>query len=100
LIRDPQGDGINEVIINKNHAPSRLLDRIRSFDKGEVYSLVWDEGSLLTSWKTREVNGYISDFQVKDADNDGNVELVVATVDFGDIFDKKIKSNILFFELF
>jgi TolB-like protein len=100
LIRDPQGDGINEVIINKNHAPSRLLDRIRSFDKGEVYSLVWDEGSLLTSWKTREVNGYISDFQVKDADNDGNVELVVATVDFGDTFDKKIKSNILFFELF
>jgi len=100
LVRESERDGISEVIINKNYAPSRILDRVRSFDKGEVYSLVWDEGSLLTSWKTREVNGYISDFQVKDADNDGEVELVMATVDLGSALDKKVKSNILFFKLF
>jgi hypothetical protein len=67
---------------------------------GEVYSLIWQEGYLDTQWKTREINGYISDFQVKDVDNDGDEELVVAVVDLGSITDRKVTSNILFFKLF
>ena len=79
ITKDLYGDGFYEVIINKNlTSGTRLFDRVRSFDKGEIYSLVWDEDNLITNWKTREINGYISDFQVKDADNDGEEELVVA----------------------
>ena len=54
----------------------------------------------VTNWKTREIKGYITDFQLKDADNDGEEDLVVAVVDTGGMFDRKATSNILFFKLF
>jgi hypothetical protein len=62
--------------------------------------LVWDEGGFTTNWKTKEINGYISDFQIKDIDNDGDEELVVAVIDLGNVLDRKGTSNILIFKLF
>jgi len=100
IAKDLDGDGLKEVIINKNHRTSTLTDRARNFEMGEIYSLIWQDGYLDTHWKTREINGYISDFQLKDVDNDGDEELVVASVDFGSITDRKVTSNILFFKLF
>ncbi len=100
IAKDLDGDGLKEVIINKNHRSSKLSDRVRSYEMGEIYSLVWQDGYLDTQWKTREINGYISDFQVKDVDNDGEEELVVAVVDLGTIAERKVTSNILFFKLF
>ena len=101
VVRDLDGDGINEVIINQNQSSSsRLFDKIRFFDKGEIHNLVWEDGTLTTDWKTREINGYISDYQIKDVDNDGEEELVVSAVDLGGTFDRKGTSNILFFKLF
>jgi hypothetical protein len=106
ITRELDGQGLYEVIVNKNGTSgTRLFDKARSFDKGEIYGLVWEENTLETVWKTRELDGYIADFQVKDADNDGEEELVVALVfpsEAGDkgAFDKKPRSNILFFKLF
>jgi len=100
LIKDLDGDGIREIIINKNYSPTRMFERVRNFDLGEIYSLVWEDGSLTTQWKTREINGYIVDFQIKDADNDGNEDLVVAVVNPEGVADRKGTSNILFFKLF
>lgn len=100
LIKDLDGDGIREVIINKNYSPTRMFERVRNFDLGEIYSLVWEDGRLTTQWKTREINGYIVDFQIKDADNDGNEDLVAAVVNSEGVTDKKGTSNILFFKLF
>jgi len=100
ITKDLDEDGLKEIIINKNHRESRLLERVRSFETGEIYSLIWREGSLDTYWKTREINGYISDFQIRDVDNDGEEELVVAVVNPGGTFDRKGTSNILFFKLF
>jgi hypothetical protein len=100
------GHGLCEVIINKNSTSgTRLFDRVRNFDRGEVYGLAWDENTFATNWKTREISGYISDFQVKDADNDGEEELVLAVVvppepGLEGVFSKKARSNILFFKLF
>jgi TolB-like protein len=100
IAKDLDGDGLKEVIINTNRRSSRLSERARNFETGEIYSLVWQDGYLDTHWKTREINGYISDFQVKDVDNDGDEELVVAVVDFGSMMGPKVTSNILFFKLF
>ena len=100
IARDLDGDGLKEVIINKNHRSSRLTERSRYYEMGEIYSLVWQDDYLDMHWKTREINGYISDFQVKDVDNDGDEELVVAVVDLGTLTDRKVTSNILFFKLF
>jgi len=100
IVKDLDGDGQKEVIVNKNHPSSRLFERIRNYETSEIYSLVWQDSYLDTHWKTREINGYFSDFQVKDVDNDGDEELVVAViVEVGSI-TKQGTSNILFFELF
>jgi TolB-like protein len=100
LIRDLDGDGKSEVIVSNNQATMEMFERARSFEKGEIYSLYWDDGSLTTNWKTREIKGYINDFQIKDADNDGEEDLVVAVVEPGGMLDRKSTSNILFFKLF
>jgi hypothetical protein len=101
LIKDLDGDGLNEVIVNKNiSSTTDFVKKLRWYEKGEIYDLVWDEGTFITNWKTKEINGYISDFQIKDADNDGDEELVVAVIDLGSITDRKGTSKILIFKLF
>ena len=107
LIKDLNGDGFPQIIVNKNDPTTRLFEKAKTYEKGEIYCLIWDEGDLVTSWKTRSFKGYIADFQVKDVDNDGNEELVFAVVgkdDTGEgisglLSDKKI-SNVYFFKLF
>lgn len=103
LVRDLDGDGINEVIINKNNPSGlKLFDRLRSFDSGEIYNLIWEEDGLVTNWRTRELKGYIADFQVKDADNDGSEDLVVGVVEStrGAIAGGEGSSQLIFFKLF
>ncbi len=100
LVKDLDGDGVKEIIVNRNERSTKFLDRVRNYETGEIYSLVWQDGTLSTQWRTREINGYITDFQLKDVDNDGDEELVVAVVDLGSITDRKSTSSILFFKLF
>jgi len=101
LVLDLDGDGRVEVIVNKNHfTGGRLLDRVRLYEKGEVYNLVWDGLMLTENWRTREIPGYIADYQVKDFDNDGEKELVVAMVSQSKLLQRSTDSHILFFELF
>ncbi len=105
LIKDLDGDGLPEVIVNKNELASGItFDKIRVFEKGEIHDLIWDQDYLTTSWKTREIRGYIADYQIKDVDNDGEEELVVAAVapeeGVTGFLSKTAKSNILFFKLF
>lgn len=107
LIKDLEGDGIPQVIVNKNEPVTRLSQRARTYETGEINCLIWDQSELATAWKTRSFKGYIPDFQVKDVDNDGNEELVFAVVGpdeteegiTGLLSDKKI-SSIYFFKLF
>ena len=101
VIKDLDGDGLSEVMVNKNSVSGlRLLERVRSFDRGEIHNLVWYENALDTNWKTKEIEGYISDFQVKDSDNDGEPELVVAVIDFGGPAARTGTSKIYFYKLF
>ncbi len=106
LVRDLNGEGIPQVIINKNEfLTGRTFRRVRAYEKGEIYNLGWEEDGLTTNWKTREMNGYIADYQVRDADNDGNLELVVAVVAPPEdavtgVLSRKTRSNLLFFKLY
>jgi len=105
IIKDLEGEGIPKVIINKNEfLAGSLFQRMRVYETGAIYNLIWDENMLTTNWKTREIKGYIADYQIKDVDNDGEEELVVATVapeeDVSGLLSKKSRSNILFFKLF
>ena len=101
VVKDLDGDGLSEVIVNRNSVSTlRLLERVRWFDRGGIHNLVWEENALTTNWKTREIEGYISDFQVKDADNDGEPELAVAVTDLGGIATRTGTSKIYFYKLF
>ena len=93
------------MIINKNEfLTGTFFERVRIYQKGEIHNLVWDGSGLTTNWKTREIQGYIADYQIGDVDNDGEEELIVAVTapeeEATGVFSKKSKSNILFFKLF
>ena len=101
LVLDSNGDGRVEVIVNKNHfSTGRLFQRLRPYDKGQVYDLAWDGMMLAENWRTKEIPGYVADYQVRDFDNDGEVELVVAMVSQFKPLRRSMDSHILFFELF
>jgi TolB-like protein len=107
VIKDLEGEGVPQVIVTKNELSSRFFGRARSFDTGEIHCFAWDQTEMVTAWKTKSFRGYISDFQVKDVDNDGNEELVFAVVaddETGEgiaraLSTKKI-SNVYFLKLF
>jgi len=92
----------NEVIAVQNHdlTASKLQD-FRYFKKTHLAGFTWDGVGLGTSWKTRQLTGYIQDFTVGDFDNDGDDELVGALVmEEGRIaLITKAKSTIIAYEL-
>ena len=78
---DANKNGKKELIIVKNiSATGGLFKNLRMFMSGEIYDLEWDGSKLAENWKTKEINGYIADYQLKDLDNDGKNEIVLALV--------------------
>jgi len=78
---DANMDGKKELIIVKNiSATGSLFKNLRMFISGKIYDLEWDGSKLAENWKTKEINGYIADYQLKDLDNDGQAEIVLALV--------------------
>ncbi len=65
----------------KNISPmGRILGNVKVFTSSEIYNLEWDGNGLIENWRTRKISGYVADYQIKDADNDGEVEVVLALV--------------------
>jgi len=101
FIKDLDKNGKNEVVVVKNHsATSRLFERFRHYSSSEIVALSWDGLGLAVNWKTRKINGYVSDFILGDFDNDGEQELVAAVVmQKGSSFITKPKSAIISYDL-
>jgi hypothetical protein len=102
LVKDLDGDGLNEVIISKNNLSS-LFERAKGVGGGEIDCLVWEQDNFVPQWKTQEIKGYIADYQLKDVDNDGEEELVAAvntTETDPALLTPKASSNIFFLKLF
>jgi len=74
-------EGKKGIIIVKNiSAAARLFKNVKAFSSSELYDFEWDGLGLLENWKTRKINGYVADYQLKDIDNDGEKEIVLALV--------------------
>jgi len=101
LIADLDGDGKSEIIVNQNKSTTYgLAQRFRSFSEGKVVSLSWNGIGLEPLWESRQINGCLSDFKIKDLDNDGKPDLVVAMLqERGGSFLKDAKSLVVSYEL-
>lgn len=78
---DLNKDGKKEVIVVKNiSAFGRVMKNMQLFTSAEVYNLEWDGLGLAEVWRTKKISGYVADYQLKDIDNDGQDEIVLALV--------------------
>ena len=81
LTYDTNKDGKREIIIVKNASSTgRVFQNVKFFTSGEVYDLEWDSLGMVENWRTKKINGYVSDYQFKDIDNDGENEIVLSLV--------------------
>lgn len=72
LLHLPSG----EILTPRNEG-TRALKRFRNFTESNIVAMKWDGNTLTESWRTTSQNGYLADFTVADADNDGDDELVM-----------------------
>ncbi len=89
-------DGMLLVPANEG---SRTFSRSRTFDKSRLLAMRWNGFALQELWHTRPQSGYLADFQLADADNDGQKEIVQALVFSRDGLMSKARSAIAVFEL-
>ena len=59
---------------------ARLLKQLKLFTASEIYNLEWDGLGMSENWRTKKINGYVADYAIKDVDNDGRHEIVLALV--------------------
>lgn len=99
LTFDTNNDGKKEIIIVKNiDSSGRLFKHISLFTASEIYNLEWDGLGMIENWRTKRINGYVTDYAFKDVDNDGQPEIVLALVLSAGI-SLKNKSVIVVYEL-
>lgn len=81
LTLDTNKDGKKEIIIVKNLSSSgRIFKKLKLFTASEIYDLEWDGMGMAENWRTKKINGYVADYCIKDIDNDGKPEIVLALV--------------------
>ena len=78
---DINKDGKKELVVVKNiSSVGRVFKNLRIFTSSEIYDLEWNGLGFVENWKTKKIQGYIADYQIKDIDNDGKPEVVLALV--------------------
>ena len=79
LTYDTNKDGKKEIIIVKNlSSVGRIFKHFKFFTSSEIYNLEWDGMGMSENWRTKKINGYVADYCLKDIDNDGKPEIVLA----------------------
>jgi TolB-like protein len=74
-------DGKKQIIIVKNiSSVGRVFKHMKLFTSSEIYNLEWDGMGMAENWRTKKINGYVADYCIKDIDNDGKPEIVLALV--------------------
>lgn len=87
-----------EILVVQNEGV-RTFQRFREFKKSRVVAFNWDGFAMQESWRTSDQSGYLADFALADADNDGNDELVMVVKYQHKNFLKKGRSAIVVYEL-
>ena len=80
-VTDIDGDGLNDIIVVKNHDAAPSFSRIKAFSEGHIECLSYDDLGMQLKWQTRKIAGYISDYVIGDLNNDGVNEIVFSAVE-------------------
>ena len=77
-------EGRAELIIARNFSQERRwFENLRLFTSGEIYGMEWDGLGFAEKWRTKKIQGYVADYQIKNIDNNGKPEVVMALVTSG-----------------
>ncbi|WP_321394049.1 VCBS repeat-containing protein [uncultured Desulfuromusa sp.] len=87
-----------EILAAQNEG-FRSLNRYRNFNKSRVVALSWNGFAFQEKWKTSAQAGYLADFTLADADNDGQDELVMAIKFQQKNLLQKGRSTVVIYEL-
>ncbi len=87
-----------EILVPQNDGP-RIFTRYRNFDESRIVAFKWNGSVLQESWETSSQNGYLADFTIADADNDGEDELVMVIKFKHKNLLQKGRSSVVIYEL-
>lgn len=100
VVTDLEGDNESDIIVNRNKSTTfRITERYRIFSNGEIVCLNWRGLGLEEKWATRKIPGYVSDYNLKDFDNDGRPDLITAVVKMDPLGLKEGTSTVISFTL-
>ena len=95
-------DQKNKVfVVTNNEIGGGALGRIKRFKEGRVEIMSWNGIALAPVFQTVPLQGWVSDFDIADIDNDGVEELVISVVTRSKvaILAKDKSSNIISYKL-
>ncbi|MFA6898677.1 MAG: VCBS repeat-containing protein [Desulfurivibrionaceae bacterium] len=81
IVYDVNGDGKQDVIINKNlSSSSRLFENMKNYPSGEIHALSWNGIALSELWRTKKIDGYIVDYLLRPNADKKGAELLVGLI--------------------
>jgi len=102
IVRDVNGDGFADVLVNKNISiSSRLFKNMKNYPSGEIHALTWNGIGLTELWRTRKIDGYISDYLLRPNAEKTGAELLVGLIlptNLIDVFSEHT-STVLMYQL-
>ena len=75
------------------------MQRYRKFKQSRLVSMLWNGFAMTESWRTANQQGYLGDYALADADNDGTSELAMAVKFKHKGFIDKPRSSIVIFDM-
>lgn len=66
-----------EILVAQNDG-IRTLQRFRMYKESRLIALTWNGFAMNENWRTAEQKGYLADFSIADANNDGKKEIAMA----------------------
>ncbi|MFZ5775776.1 MAG: FG-GAP repeat domain-containing protein [Thermodesulfobacteriota bacterium] len=88
LVADVNGDGSQDIVINKNlSTSSRLFANMKNYPSGEIHALTWNGIALTELWRTRKIDGTIIDYLLQPSKDKKTAELLVGIILGSDALD-------------
>ncbi len=81
IVADLNNDKKPDIIANKNlSTASRAFANLKSYPNGEIHGLSWNGIGLAELWRTRKIDGYIADYQLRMLPEPGKAILYVGVI--------------------